>query len=294
MFESQHQFERFMCCLPAIFLYPRTSKVCWNRTGWLGSDIWLNNYWHRGQLKLELWSWKQQRRQFVIQGKIKKRWWFQIFFICTPTWGNDAIWLYNHFWSGLKPPTRGGAFKHSRSLASHDQRKEWFQTFCLTLRIGEMIQFDEHIVQMSWFNHQLENNWTEGPCAIFVAWILCLGRLHWGPNEYPLKLEDPFPFKMVPFQGTCLLSSGCTQIFSKRLGQVRFAACCTPGTINWLVGFSLCCLEVILQVTHTIHGTGIFTYMDGLGMIFPAVSLAGGKRVEMSRWSQLLPATVFM
>ena len=129
MFESQHQFERFMCCLPAIFLYPMTSKVCWNRNGWLGSDIWLNNYWHRGQLKLELWSWKQQRRQFVIQGKIKKgerhgttRWCFQTFpipglawsekrvvsnILFNPeNWGDEPIWRA-YFSNGLvQPPTR--------------------------------------------------------------------------------------------------------------------------------------------------------------------------------------------
>ena len=33
----------------------------------------------------------------------------------------------------------------------------WFQTFFIfTLVPGEMIQFDEHIFQMGWFNHQLE------------------------------------------------------------------------------------------------------------------------------------------
>ena len=30
-------------------------------------------------------------------------WWFQTFFIFTPTWGNDPIWLF--FSDGLKPPT---------------------------------------------------------------------------------------------------------------------------------------------------------------------------------------------
>ena len=34
----------------------------------------------------------------------KSRWWFQRFFIFTPTWGNDHIWLM--FLYGLKPPTR--------------------------------------------------------------------------------------------------------------------------------------------------------------------------------------------
>jgi len=44
-----------------------------------------------GALKLEA-------TKAVIQGKMKKRgkdmnykWWFQIFLIFTPTWGNDAI-----------------------------------------------------------------------------------------------------------------------------------------------------------------------------------------------------------
>ena len=33
------------------------------------------------------------------------RWWFQTFFIFTPTWGNDPIWRA-YFSIGLKPPTR--------------------------------------------------------------------------------------------------------------------------------------------------------------------------------------------
>ena len=32
-------------------------------------------------------------------------WWFQIFFIFTPTWGNDPYFDY-FFSDGLKPPTR--------------------------------------------------------------------------------------------------------------------------------------------------------------------------------------------
>ena len=33
----------------------------------------------------------------------------------------------------------------------------WFQRFHIfTPNLGEMIQFDEHIFQMGWFNHQLE------------------------------------------------------------------------------------------------------------------------------------------
>ncbi len=36
--------------------------------------------------------------------KMISRWWFQIFFIFIPTWGNDPIWR-SYFSIGLKPPT---------------------------------------------------------------------------------------------------------------------------------------------------------------------------------------------
>ena len=37
----------------------------------------------------------------------RTRWWFQICFIFTPTWGNDPIWLAHIFLNGLvQPPTR--------------------------------------------------------------------------------------------------------------------------------------------------------------------------------------------
>ena len=39
----------------------------------------------------------------------------------------------------------GGGFKHF---------------FIFTPKIGEMIQFDEHIFQMGWFNHQLETSFV--------------------------------------------------------------------------------------------------------------------------------------
>ena len=35
---------------------------------------------------------------------LQSNWWFQIFFILTPTCGNDSIWLI--FSNGLKPPSR--------------------------------------------------------------------------------------------------------------------------------------------------------------------------------------------
>ena len=42
----------------------------------------------------------------IRPGKYITRWWFHIFFIFIPTWGNDPILLINIFSNGLKPPTR--------------------------------------------------------------------------------------------------------------------------------------------------------------------------------------------
>ena len=42
-------------------------------------------------------------------------------------------------------------------------RTRWsFQIFLISIPTvpGEMIQFDEHILQMGWFNHQLEDFWA--------------------------------------------------------------------------------------------------------------------------------------
>ena len=40
-----------------------------------------------------------------VMRKTTTRWWFQIFFIFTPIWGNDPIW-WPYFSNGLKPPPR--------------------------------------------------------------------------------------------------------------------------------------------------------------------------------------------
>ena len=42
--------------------------------------------------------------------------------------------------------------KHKQDITSW-----WFQKFLFSPLPGEMIQFDEHIFQMGWFNHQLDN-----------------------------------------------------------------------------------------------------------------------------------------
>ena len=53
-------------------------------------------------------SWGREGVEFHLPPKWRRntsaRWCFQIFFIFTPTWGNDPIWLIL-FSNGLKPPT---------------------------------------------------------------------------------------------------------------------------------------------------------------------------------------------
>ena len=65
---------------------------CWNDVRWRKSLERINSYFHRGIL-LRV-SQVVQLSQFTQ--KIT-RWWFQRFFIFTPTRGNDPIWLINIF-----------------------------------------------------------------------------------------------------------------------------------------------------------------------------------------------------
>ena len=48
----------------------------------------------------------------------------------------------------------------------------WFQRFFIFIPIlGEMIQYDEHMVQMGWFNHQLETS-----CPFFERDVFLFGE----------------------------------------------------------------------------------------------------------------------
>ena len=53
----------------------------------------------------------------------------------------------------------------------------WFQRFFIfTPNLGEMIQFDEHIFQMGWFNHQLESvskGLLQPPPSIYGGFLKC-------------------------------------------------------------------------------------------------------------------------
>ena len=62
-------------------------------------------------------------------------WWFQIFFIISPTWGNDPIWRA-YFSNGLKPPTRlpGLKFPRPGKLTYPDAQMYWAHHSDLVLR----------------------------------------------------------------------------------------------------------------------------------------------------------------
>ena len=48
----------------------------------------------------------------------------------------------------------------------------WFQIFFIfTPKIGEDFQFDEHIFQMGWFNHQPDEGWEDD--VLFSIWVIC-------------------------------------------------------------------------------------------------------------------------
>ena len=55
--------------------------------------------------------------------------------------GNPNLNLHLPLWLGGGTTQLGGGFKY----------------FLFSSLFGEMIQFDEHIFQMGWFNHQLAN-----------------------------------------------------------------------------------------------------------------------------------------
>ena len=45
---------------------------------------------------------------------------------------------------------------------------------------GEMIQFDEHIFQMGWFNHQL--------VLVCIGWFLFLQKFYWDKLQLKVSL----------------------------------------------------------------------------------------------------------
>ncbi len=173
-----------------------------------------------------LW-WRERQRHRNLKenlfGQFYSRWYFQRFFIFTPTWGNNSIWLFlfrsvgsttnipptsigfvifvgfllgngitnpGRYWCALNSLTtmdlehlalpcslisEGTRIRvKGRELSLENGREDpwqeslstqarwWFQIFVVfTPNLGEMIQFDEHIFQMGWFNHQLARHSLE-------------------------------------------------------------------------------------------------------------------------------------
>ena len=59
---------------------------------------------------------------------------------------------------------------------------------CFIFTPGEMIHFDEHIFQMGWFSHQLDQHWSE---HLFdeAHWDKVLSRLVASPPECTAEVE---------------------------------------------------------------------------------------------------------
>ena len=63
--------------------------------------------------------------------------------------------------------------------------------------LGEMIQFDEHIFQMGWFNHQLDTNVWSFPGIFTIkqcfVWVGVIYNDPWGCELIPLWDKEFFP-----------------------------------------------------------------------------------------------------
>ena len=92
--------------------------------------------------------------------------------------------------------------KQTPILWSSNFSRCWFQTFFIfTPNLGEMIQFDEHIFQMGWFNHQpvLHMFFFSKFFALTTSVIiprrlqpLALSSWRWGSLSDPQHDRDPF------------------------------------------------------------------------------------------------------
>jgi len=63
-------------------------------------------------------------------------------------------------------------------LMAYKYTSWWFQIFLQfsSRKLGKMIQFDDHIFQIGWFNHQLVNAGEPKPLKITIFFLLHL----WG------------------------------------------------------------------------------------------------------------------
>ena len=91
---------------------------------------------------------------------------------------------------GFKDQIPEKRFETAAELSMHPRAKEnrfvwwWFQIFFIFIP-GEMIQFDEHIFQMGWFNHQLD--------LFVLADVFFCGFTEWGMNPDVFCVEQVVP-----------------------------------------------------------------------------------------------------
>ncbi len=75
---------------------------------------------------LSFWDGNFFSGELLVLGNVT-RWWFQIFFIFTPTPGNDPIWLISIFFKGLvQPPTRWGLYPYTFFSVLHLEIRLFF------------------------------------------------------------------------------------------------------------------------------------------------------------------------
>ena len=91
----------------------RPSLCEWEENGWNFQRLW-SLFWTPAQQARSCCGggmfFPRNLESFIIHA-LTGRWWFQIFFIFNPTWGNDPIWRA-YFSRGLKPPTSWNFHSH--------------------------------------------------------------------------------------------------------------------------------------------------------------------------------------
>ena len=98
------------------------------------------------------------------------RWWFQVFFIFTPTWGDDPIWLI-YFSKGLKPPTSFFCLSMQETCGTcisliicrlHDVFF-WTLSLCLSVSKFCFLSFKSNFVanwwQIGWIGYWVRGVW---------------------------------------------------------------------------------------------------------------------------------------
>ena len=87
-------------------------------------------------------------------------------------------------WEGVVRCRREGP-QEGQAYAIHDEEEDWVAVsniFYLHPYWGEDSQFDEHIFQMGWFNHQLEDD-DEDACQHHI-------KGQQGDDDFIEKVED--------------------------------------------------------------------------------------------------------